>query len=315
MTFTMMDSSQAVSFLQQQATSIEAELYRIKYPEYNYAALIPVDTSAGEWSKSVTFYSLDTVGKAQWFNGNSTQMPRSDVNLRQHTHDLKMAAIGYGYNLEELNFAKRVSYNLDTERAFAARRAYEQFMYGLAISGDSSVGMTGLINNAGVTPVVAPNDGTGSATTFASKSGDQIARDLNNMLATRHEASLGVELLNTVALPIEQYNLLATKRMGTAGDEITVLEWLMKYNTYTAQTGQPLTIRMIRGLNGAGGSGTDRAIAYVNAPDVLKLHLPMPHRFMPVYQTGPLAFEVPGIFRTGGVEVRRPGAMFYLDGV
>lgn len=315
MTFQMMDASQAVSFMQQQATALEPELYRIKYPEYNYAALIPVDTSAGEWAKSVTFYSADTVGKASWFNGNSTQMPRADVNLTQHTHDLKMAAIGYGYNLEELNFAKRVNFNLDTERAFAARRAYEQFMYGLAIGGDASVGMTGLINNAGVSPVTAPADGAGSATTFASKTGDQIARDLNSMLTTKLEASLGVELLNTIALPIDQYNLLATKRMGTSGDEITVLEWLMKYNTYTAQTGQPLVIRMLRGLNGAGGSGTDRAIAYVNAMDVLKLHLPMPHRFMPVYQTGPMSFEVPGIFRTGGVEIRRPGAVSYLDGI
>lgn len=311
----VMNDAAAVSFLQQTATAIEPELYRKKYPEYNYAELIPVDTRAGEWAKSVTFYSADTVGRAEWFNGNSTQMPRADVNLTQHTQKINLAAIGYGYNLEELNTARLANMSLDTERAFAARRAYEQFMYRIAISGDTATGMTGLINSAAVTPVTAPADGAGGLTTFASKTGDQIARDLNSMLTTPFAASLGVEVLDTIALPIDQYNLLATKRMGTSGDEITVMEWLMKYNVYTAQTGRPLTIRMLRALDGAGGSGSDRAIAYVNDMDVLKLHLPMPHRFLPVWQHGPMSFEVPGIFRTGGVEIRRPGAVSYLDGI
>jgi len=309
--------SQALSFLQQTHAHVEPELYRIKYPEYNYADLMFVDTSASEWARTVTFYSADTVGKANWFNANSTQMPRADVNMTQHNHSIQMAAIGYGYNLEELSFAKLAGPvgSLDQERMFAARRAYEQFMYGLVVSGDSTKNMGGLINYSTVTATTAPADGASSATTFASKTGDQIARDINNELSGMHEGSLGIELANTIALPIQQFNLLATKRMGTAGDEITVLEWLMKYNVYTAQTGQPLKIRMLRGLNAAGGSGTDRMIAYVNDRDVVKLHLPMAHRFMPVYQTGPLLFEVPGIFRTGGVEIRRPNAVRYLDGI
>jgi len=311
------NDSQAVSFLQQTHASVEAELYRVKYPEYNYSDLLFVDTRANEWARTVTFYSSDTVGKAGWFNANSTNMPRADVNMAQHNHSIQMAAIGYGYNLEEISFAKLAGPvgSLDQERMFAARRAYEQFMYGLVVAGDSTKNMGGLINYSGVTATTAPADGTGSATTFASKTGDQIARDINNELSGMQEGSLGIELANTIALPIQQFNLLATKRMGTAGDEITVLEWLMKYNVYTAQTGQPLKIRMLRGLDGAGGSGTDRMLTYVNDRDVVKLHLPMAHKFMPVYQTGPMLFEVPGIFRTGGVEIRRPNAVRYLDGI
>ena len=277
------NDSQAVSFLQQTHASVEAELYRVKYPEYNYSDLLFVDTRANEWARTVTFYSSDTVGKAGWFNANSTNMPRADVNMAQHNHSIQMAAIGYGYNLEEISFAKLAGPvgSLDQERMFAARRAYEQFMYGLVVAGDSTKNMGGLINYSGVTATTAPADGTGSATTFASKTGDQIARDINNELSGMQEGSLGIELANTIALPIQQFNLLATKRMGTAGDEITVLEWLMKYNVYTAQTGQPLKIRMLRGLDGAGGSGTDRMLTYVNDRDVVKLHLPMAHKFMP----------------------------------
>ncbi|MNY73088.1 hypothetical protein D3C86_2117840 [compost metagenome] len=55
-------------------------------------------------------------------------------------------------------------------------------------------------------------------------------------------------------------------------------------------------------------------VAYRRSPDVVKMHVPMPLRWLQAEQRL-LKFEVPGIFRLGGVEVRRPGAMRYLDGI
>ena len=52
MRLNMYDSQQALSFLTQQATMIEAEVYRIQYPEIQYANLIPIDTSGGDARKS-----------------------------------------------------------------------------------------------------------------------------------------------------------------------------------------------------------------------------------------------------------------------
>jgi hypothetical protein len=74
-------------------------------------------------------------------------------------------------------------------------------------------------------------------------------------------------------------------------------------------------IRVVRGLDTAGASGNGRAIAYRRDPEVLKIHIPMTHRFLPVWQTGPLVYDVPGVFRIAGLEIRRPGALRYLDGV
>jgi hypothetical protein len=39
------------------------------------------------------------------------------------------------------------------------------------------------------------------------------------------------------------------------------------------------------------------------------------HRFLPIWQTGPMVYDIPGIFRLGGVEIRRPAAVRYLDGI
>jgi hypothetical protein len=71
----------------------------------------------------------------------------------------------------------------------------------------------------------------------------------------------------------------------------------------------------MRGLDTAGAGGTARMVAYRRDPNVVKLHIPMPHRFLPVWQSGPIRWEVPGIFRLGGTDVRRPKEMLYVDGL
>jgi len=76
-----------------------------------------------------------------------------------------------------------------------------------------------------------------------------------------------------------------------------------------------LRIAAVRGLETAGANGDARMIAYRRDPNVLKLNLPMMHRFLGVYQDGPLNWVVPGVFRCGGVDVRRPKEISYIDGI
>jgi len=73
-------------------------------------------------------------------------------------------------------------------------------------------------------------------------------------------------------------------------------------------------MRAVRGLDTSGAGATTRAVFYRRDPQILKVHIPMPHRFLPVFQSGPIRFDVPGIFRFGGLEIRRPGSVRYMDG-
>lgn len=308
------DQQQAMSFLVHQASHIEAQVDEIEYPEIQYPNLIPVDTSANEWAKTVTFFSSDKVGAAQWFHHEANDVPRADVTRDKHERGIEMAAIGYGYTLEELGQAMLVpGTNLSADRAAAARLAYEQFMDRISLHGDAQKGFQGLTNYTGITAVNAAADGEGGSPDWAAKDGDQILRDINDALTGVYVDSNTVELADTVLLPVERFTLLSTKRIGDT--TMTVLEFIQKHNVYTATTGQPLTIRAVRGLESASPDGNGRMVAYHRNPRVLKLHLPMPHRFLPVWQTGPIRFDVPGIFRTGGVEIRRPGAVRYVDDI
>lgn len=315
MRLNLQDAQQALGFLVEQTAHIETEVYRTVYPDIQYPNLIPVDESANEWAKSVTFFSTDKVGQADWFHHMATDMRIADVNRTKYEQGIEMAGIGYRYTLEELGQAMLVpGMNLTAERGDAARRAYEEFVDNVAMRGSTDKGWTGLINDATVTRVDAPNDGTASSRLWTAKTVDLILRDINLILSGIYSSSNTVEMADTILLPVAQHLSLSTIRIPDSGGD-TLMSFIMRANVYTAQTGQQLVIRAVRGLETAGSGSTARMVAYKRDPRVLKLHLPMRHRFLPVWQTGPLTFDVPGIFRLGGTEIRRPGAVRYLDGI
>jgi hypothetical protein len=142
---------------------------------------------------------------------------------------------------------------------------------------------------------------------------DEILADINAAILANATATLYTSISDTLLLPFTKINTLATRRLGDT--TMTVLEFVRMNNTYTAMTGLPLTIRGVRGLETAGAGSTNRMIAYRKDPSVLKLHIPMPHQFMPVFQKGPLRWEVPGVFRLGGLDIRRPAEVKYRDNI
>lgn len=305
----------ALSFLIRQGTLIEPTVYAMRYQEIQYQSLIPVDTSAPEWIQSVTYFSMDGVGQAQWFHGNANDVPKVELTREKFETSVSMAAIGYGYTLEELGTAQLLGMNLSADKATLSRRIAEEKIDAVGFVGDAAKGLTGLVNSSTPTATTAPADGTGSATTFASKTPDQILRDINGQLTGIFTGTLGAEIADTILLPYAVLLDLSTRRID-AVNQTTILEWVERNNIYTRTTGQPLTIRGVFGyLDTAGATSTKRMVAYRRSPEVLKMHIPMPFRFLPAFQSGPLKFDVPGIFRLGGVDIRRPKAVRYLDGI
>lgn len=318
-----MTDQQALSFLTQMSTYIEAEVDKVIYPDIQYPDLIPIDLSAPEWAKSVTRFISDKVGAAQWFNANARDVPRADVLMTKQEIEVAMAAIGYGYNLEELAQAQamaviRPGYRLDVDRADAARRAYEEFLDRVLLLGDTAKGFVGMSNNPVITVTPAAPignlNGAANSSLWANKTPDQQLADVNNALSGIYTGTNTVEWADTVLLPITRLlSFSSSARSATA--DTTILKFLQEANAYSAVTGRQLTVRGVRGLDTAGAGGTARMVAYRRDPMVLKAHIPMRHKFLAPMRTGPMIYEVPGIFRFGGLDIKRPGAMRYVDGI
>lgn len=303
---------QALGFLVSQLAHIEPTVYQVKYPDITYADMIPVDTSANPWVQSIEFYSSNRTGRAKWGSGRANDIPKVDLTRDKHTSAVEMATIGYDYTIGELNTARMLGQNLTADKAIAARYAYEKFVDDVAFVGDADKSFAGLFNTAGVSAAAVAADGTGSATTWASKTPDLILRDINAALTGIYSSTLGIEMADTIVLPIESFAEITTRRLTDTS--MTVMEFVMKNNIFTATTGQALTIRASYRLSTLGASATRRMVAYRRSPDVVKMHIPMPLQFLAPQLSG-LLYEVPGMFRIGGCEIRRPGSVRYSDGI
>jgi len=294
-----MNDAANLSFVVSQTASIEQRVLEKKYPDITYASDIPVDTSANPWATSVTFYSSDKVGKARLINGRGDDIPMANVNLAKHDVSIHMASIGYSFTIEEIAQAQMLGMSLDSMGASSARYSFEKFVDDVAYTGDTQMGVTGLYNDTGVTTVAAT--GVWSGLTAA-----QILTDVNTLLSGAWSGSLGIEHPNVLKLPLAVFAQIASTQVSTGSDK-TILEYIKTANVHTATTGQPLQIAADYRL-------TTKAVAYAKDPDVLKLIMPMPFRFLPM-QVDALDYVVPGIFRVAGLDIRRKGAIRYMSGV
>lgn len=296
--FNFNDAPQAaLGFVVAQQSHIESEVLKKPYPAFRYAEFVPVDTSANPFAASVTFFTADMTGKAKFMNGKGDDMPLANIMGEKFEQTVSDAGIGYEFSITEIGQAQMLGRNLGTEGAEAARMAYEALVDEVALPGVT--GIEGLFNMTGVTSVAA-------AATFSGGTVDQILAAFNDNITAIWTASKGMELADTVILPLTQFGLISTKRID-ATSETTVLDYIQRKNVYTAQTGRPLNIAASIHL-------TNKMVIYRKSPEVLKLHMPMPLRFLPP-QLINLAVRVPGMFRFAPVSIRRPGAVRYVTGL
>jgi hypothetical protein len=311
------DAQQALAFLAPQLLRINTEIDYQEYPDFDFAKFMFVNTDGGMWSYGSVFYSGDIAGRPEWLSGAGFDMPYADISAEQFLQENHLAGIGYQWHRQELERAAQMGRNLGSEKARAARTVADSKIYSIAMRGDTAQkgpGFTGLVNNAAVPTATVPADGTGSATTFATKTSVQVLRDVNAVLNAPYNSTLETKRANTLLLPTTRLQALASTQLSTGSDK-TILSFLKENNSYTIETGQPLTIMGTRELEAAGAGGTARMMAYANQRDVVQLYLPGPHEFFEPFQKGAFTWEVPGLFNVGGVEFRRPKAAAYRDGI
>lgn len=318
----MNDAAQVFSFARQQSHVLNSRVYEIEYPDLDLPSLITIDTSLPEWASGIDTLVGDKTGKAQWQSGYAKDVPLADIGMDMVSIDFDMYAIGYQWNIEELGKAQFQGFPLTQRRAEAARRGADEFLWDNALTGSAVKGWTGLLNSQYVTPIALPADGTNSTSVWVlndgtgNKTSEQIVRDTNILLLGA--PGPGRIAKDTLLLPDAALDYIIATPYGVTSPNMSIIQYVMANNEYTRQTGRPLTIKSIDQLKDAatvGVAGGGRAVAYRNSADYLKLWVPMPFRFLPVHQDGPFNFVVPGICRTGAVDILRPKAISYGDAV
>lgn len=307
------DAQAAYPFVLAQGRNIETRIYERRYPTFNYGLHVPVITEGNQWAIGTTFFTVDTTGEAKFLSGAGTDMPFNSATRDQASHDFAMLGSGWEWNIEEINQASLYGIDLNGTKAMSASQNIERLLNTIAMVGSTEKNWLGFANQSVVSKNDATGDGTASSTFWAAKTNDLIIRDINQAIDLVSTQTEEVEYADAIRLPPDAFRLLSTRRLGSGDGLLTLLEFVRRNNTYTATTGQPLDIQPLRELATASPDGGGRLVAYRKDPEVLRFHLPMPRTVLQPRQKSIMGFETGIIARTGGTEVRLPGAMTYLD--
>lgn len=304
--FENMDDAESI-FFAKELEAAKSKSYDIVYADLKARKLFPVDSSAGSGAESIKYEQYDSVGMGKLISSYADDLPRADVKGKEFLSAIKSIAASYGWSLQEIRAAKFAGKPLEQRRANAAKRACLQKENQIAFFGDADNNLGGLLSNANIPVVVLPADGTGASALWSTKTADQIIRDMHLVVNTVMSQSKGVEQADTLLLPIEQYNLAATKKVGVDSN-MTVLKYFLETSPYVKN------VEWVNELDGAGTGGLDVMVAYKRDPDKLTLEVPQDFEQLDV-QVKNLEYTVPCHMRSGGLLIYYPLSLAKAEGL
>lgn len=308
MTQNFTDAQAAIGFARPALYRTYATVMEEKYPAFDFATYVPVNEDGDMWDVGTIVTSLSgPIGQAEYLSAKAFDIPNVSHQASQGTSNFYLAGAGFEVTLQEVNRAAKMGTDLPTKGASDARKVMEKFAYDRSMAGSVEKNFKGLTNFATVPTAAAP---TG---TWATATPDQMVGDVDAALIDVYTNTKETELADTVLLPTSAF-LIANRKQIT-NTSMTVLQYLMANNAYTAITKQPLNIMPSRELETAGAGSTRRIVAYARNPGVLEFFLPGSPTFMPPHPISSLAYRVDGIMNVGQLEIYRPKAVSYRDGI
>jgi len=295
------------AFFKRELEVVKSKTFDVKYKPNMAFSLFPVSSEASPAAEVITWRQFSRVGMAKMVADYATDFPRVDIYGVEYSVKPKDIGSSYGYSIAEIRRAAMAGLPLETRRAEAARRAIEDKLNSIAFSGDSATNLKGFINYSGITEYTVASGGTGGTKTWSTKSADQILDDMNGIVHAVVSATNGIEQPDVMLLPLEQYNLISTKRLGTDSDT-TVLEYFLKTNRYIKR------VEWVTELADAGDSTTDRMMVYVNDSNHLNLEVPLMFEQYDADKSG-LSYSIPCLARTAGMIIFYPASVSYADGI
>lgn len=313
-----MSPTAALGFLMQQAAHLEARVYEKKYPQYKYDQLVPLDASAPDWTDVVAFQTTDARGELQLLGPNSTDVPTVDIAMGVGFHQIKTAALGYTYTLEEIGRAHLYGESLDARKATAVRDVTERGLNKIYLWG-RLVG-EGLYTGKTVTRELAKNTLKELVAAIADKGTQPIIDFFGHAYNQVYLTNTNTVFRPTdFVLPPEQMQLLMRTMLSTHNASNYTLLMFLQENfrdmTFTDDIMLSAEVKDERGQPEDTPLEDDRMVVYCRDMEVVKGHDTMPLQFLAPATADNVHFRVPAIMRTGGTEIRVPGALHYIDGL
>lgn len=240
-----------------------------------------------------------------WIGKDSTAIAGPNVDIAKTGFPLTLWGMELGWTVVELASAAKVGRPIDTQKYDAMQLKWNMDTDEQVYRGDTQLGVKGLTNYTGAAL-------TNAAKTWAASTPDEIRASINKVLSDAWAATGYTLVPRDLLLPPEQFALLSSIIVSTAGNQ-SLLSYLRENTIAYHQNGVPLNIRAVKWLKGAGVGGTDRMVAYTN--DKKYVRFPMvPLLSVPIQYRG--IYQLTTYYgKLGAVESPYPETMAYVDGI
>lgn len=302
---TIMDANESAFFLRE-LEHVKAKTYDTKYKHLKATMLIPVDTSADPGARTITYQTYTKVGIAKIIADYADDAPRVDVYGKETTVNIYRIGDSYGWDRDEIRASRMAGKSLDQRRANTAKRASDEKVDKIAWNGDANYNINGFIGYPGITQYVVPN-GAASSPLWSTKTPDEIIADLSGIVSAVIDSTNGIEIPDTLILPLAQWQLIKDTRM-TGNTDKSILRYFLDTNELITR------VEWLTELKAAGAGGTDRYMVYPRDPDHLTLEISLPFTTLPPEQQG-YGFKILTETKTAGVIVYFPLSIAYGDGI
>ncbi|MBU66434.1 MAG: hypothetical protein CL858_13425 [Cupriavidus sp.] len=270
------------------------------------------DVSIADETSSFTNSSFAAAGGASpngksWIGKDASAIAGIALDIGKTANPLTLWGMQIGWTIPELESAQKLGRPVDQQKFTGMQLKHNMDVDEQVYIGDTVLGVTGLVNNAGVTNV--SNAATGN---WATATADQIVADINELLTSVWTASAYAYCPSELRLPPVKFGILVSRKVSDAGN-ISVLEYVKQNTISNSINGRPLNIQPLKWLYQRGTANADRMMAYTKEQD--KVRFPM----VPLQRT-PLEYrdirQLTTYFgRLGVVEVVYPELIGYRDGI
>jgi hypothetical protein len=246
-----------------------------------------------------------------WIGKDANAIAGIQLDIGKTMNPLTLWGMQLGWTLPELESAQKLGRPVDQQKFAGMNLKYQMDIDEQVYIGDSVLGVTGLLNTAGVSTTNVVN-GASASPLWTSKTPAEILADVNTLLQNNWAASGYAVCPDKLLLPPVKFSLLVSTLISTAGN-ISVLEFIKNNSLCNSINGRPLDIQPVKWLTGRGSGGVDRMVAYTNDPNRVRYPL-VPLQRTPLEYRG--IHQLTTYFgRLGVVEVVYGETLSYADGL
>lgn len=309
-----LDANETIYFVEE-LNHVKSRAYEKKYPLLKAASgmIIPISQEADTGDETITYEFFDQVGVAKIISNYADDLPRVDVKGQRFTSDIRGIGESYEYSIQDVRKGAKTGKSLPQRKANAAKKANDQKVDRIAWYGDSEYNLYGLLNNPNITAGAVKVGATSGNYLWSAKNPDEILSDMNDAVTDTFELTKGIDIPDTMLLPIKQHALVAKTRLAS-GTDTTILQFFLQNNPSITTVEWVNEMKDVNPLPSGDTGPKDCMVTYYRDPEYLSLEIPQMWEQLPVQEVN-LAYKVNCHSRCGGVIIYYPLVVRVVEGI